>query len=220
MDYINKINFVFKTLIYILLILAFYSCFLIGFSVDEYFHHINGLVRFKYLFSLGDFDKFNFRNNQYYPGLYDTLVYSISHIFLIINKNIFINYLPQLMHVINYVFSLFGIIGLYIFTKKIFNDNVAVISVLLSLLNPFFFGHLSMNPKDIIIFSSLIWFCYFFYKYSMEDKKILRNIFFASIFVGIGCGVRLTFLVIIFPVVIFGLIQLLYKYKSYKINLI
>jgi 4-amino-4-deoxy-L-arabinose transferase-like glycosyltransferase len=123
------------------------------------------------------------------------------------------------MHFFNATFALLGVLGLFIFTKKIFNKNIAYISAFLTLLNPFFFGHIGMNSKDIIIFFSLIWFCNYFYSYCVDENKKIKNIILASVFVGFGCGVRLTFLITILPCVIIGLVFLIQKYRSNYLNL-
>ena len=201
------------TFIAFLLLLAWWCSLTVGLSTDEYFHHINGLVRFEYLKTFGEFKDYQFRNNEFYPGLYDTLSYSLGQIVFLINKNFYANNIDLLMHFVNISFSSLSILGLYIFTKKIFNTNIAILTSLLTLLNPFFFGHMGMNSKDLIVFFSLIWFCYYFYLYCTDDKKIIKNLFLSSIFIGFGCGVRLTFLVVIFPVIICGLIFLFNKYK-------
>ena len=197
-----------------LLLLAWWSSLTIGLSTDEYFHHNNGLVRYKFLSTFGEFQKFQYRNNEFYPGLYDTLSYAFGQIILLFNKKFYIENIDLIMHFVNISFSTLSIVGLFIFSKKIFNSNVAIFTCLITLLNPFFFGHMGMNSKDLIIFFSLIWFCYYFYLYCTEDKKIIKNLLLASFFIGFGCGVRLTFLVVIFPVVISGLFFLLNKYKT------
>ena len=69
-------------------------------------------------------------------------------------------------------------------------------------------------------FFSLIWFSYYFYLYCTENEKLIKNLLLASFFLGFGCGVRLTFLVVVFPVIICGLIILYNKYKSDYFNLI
>jgi hypothetical protein len=198
-----------------LLLLAWWSSLTIGLSSDEYFHHINGLVRFEYLKTFGEFKDYKFRNNEFYPGLYDTFTYTIGQIILLINKEFYSNNIDFTMHLVNISFSSLSIFGLYLFTKKIFNVNIAILTSLLTLLNPFFFGHMGMNSKDLIIFFSLIWFCYYFYLYCTEDEKIIKNLLLSSVFIGFGCGVRLTFVVIIFPVIICGLIFL---FKKYNLN--
>ena len=213
---VNKIGQIF---IWVLIIFTFYCSLIIGFSWDEYFHHINGLVRYKYLTSLGEFTKYDFRNNEFYPGLYDTITYGFGQIFFLINKKFYVDNLAELMHLMNVTFASLSILGLYLITKKIFNKNIATITAVLTLMNPFFFGHMGMNSKDLIIFFSLIWFCYYFYKYCLEDEKVFKNLLLSSIFIGFGCGVRLTFLVVIFPVVICGLFYLIKRYRSQYLNL-
>ncbi len=198
----------------LMFLLAWWSSLTIGLSSDEYFHHINGLVRYKYLISFGEFDGYEFRNNRFYPGLYDTISYAIGQIILLIDKKFYANNIDFVMHLVNISFSSLSILGLYLIVKKIFNNNIAILASLITLLNPFFFGHMGMNSKDVIIFFSLIWFCYYFYLYCVEDEKTTKNLLLASFFIGFGCGVRLTFPVVIFPVIICGLIFLFNKYKS------
>jgi len=198
----------------LLLILAWWSSLTIGLSTDEYFHHINGMKRFNFLVSLGDYKKIYFRNSEFYPGLYDTLSYAFGQIILLVNKKFYANNIDFVMHIVNISFSSLSILGLYLFSKKIFNKDIALITVLLTLLNPFFFGHMGMNSKDLIIFFSLIWFCYYFYLYCTEDIKNFKYLLLFSFFVGFGSGVRLTFAVVIFPAVLCGIIFLIKKYKD------
>ena len=212
----NKILLTFLSFV---LLLSWWSSLTIGLSSDEYFHHINGLVRFKYLITLGEFDGYDFRNNEFYPGLYDTLSYALGQIILLINKNFYANNIDFVMHLVNVSFSSLSILGLYLLTKKLFNTNIAILASLITLLNPFFFGHMGMNSKDLIIFFSLIWSCYYFYLYCTEDKKIIKNLLLTSFFIGFGCGVRLTFPVVIFPVIVCGLIFLYKKYEANYKNL-
>ena len=213
-------NRIIISVISLLILFAWWTSLSIGLSSDEYFHHINGLKRYNFLTSLGEDENFQFRNNEFYPGLYDTLSYAIGQIILIINKKFYANNIDIVMHSVNIIFSTLSILGLYLFSKKIFNKNIALVSVLLTLLNPFFFGHMGMNSKDIVIFFSLIWFAYYFYLYCVENKNITKNLLLSSFFIGFGCGVRLTFLVVVFPVVICGLIYLFNRYRSDYLDLI
>ena len=96
----------------------------------------------------------------------------------------------------------------------VFNKKIALITTLLTLLNPFFFGHMGMNSKDIIVFFAFIWSCYYFYLYCTENNDLLKNLICFSLFFGFGCGVRLTFIVVIFPVILAGLYYLLKKYRA------
>ena len=50
-----KIIFIFS-----LLVLGLYSSVITGFSWDEYFHHINGNVRFQFYATLGAVDRLDF----------------------------------------------------------------------------------------------------------------------------------------------------------------
>ena len=197
-----------------MLIFAWLSSIMLGLSWDEYFHHINGLVRYNFLTSLGEIQKYEFRNNKFYPGLYDTISYALTQIVFFIDKKFYINNIDVLMHIVNVSFSSLSILGLYLLTKILFNKRIALITCLLTLLNPFFFGHMSINSKDIIIFFSFIWFSYYFYRYCVESEKTFKNLILFSFFIGFGCGVRLTFLVVIFPVVIIGFYYLIRRFRS------
>ena len=201
-------------LIISLILFAYFNSLLIGLSWDENFHHVNGLLRFKYLSSLGKFQNYDFFNNKYYPGLYDTISYAIGHILQVFDENFYQKHIVEIKHSINFLFSVLSLLGLYLTLNFLFNKSISLLAVLLTLLNPFFYGHMGMNPKDIIIFFSLIWFCYFFYKYLFYEKNIYFNLVFASFFVGFGCGVRISFLAVIFPVLICGLIYLFNKSKD------
>ena len=207
-------NKILSSFIFLMLFFAWWSSLTIGLSSDEYFHHINGLVRYKFLISLGEIQKYEFRNNQFYPGLYDTISYAFGQIIFFINKKFYTNNIDFVMHFVNISFSTLSILGLYLITKKLFNKKIALIASLLTLLNPFFFGHMGMNSKDIIVFFAFIWSCYYFYLYCTEEKKLIKNLILFSLFFGFGCGVRLTFVVVIFPVIVVGLFYLFKKYQS------
>ena len=208
-----------SSFILLMLLFAWWCSLTIGLSSDEYFHHINGLVRYKFLVSLGEIQKFEYRNNEYYPGLYDTISYAIGQIIFLVNKKFYINNIDVVMHLVNVLFSTLSVLGLYLLTKKFFNKQIALFSILLTLLNPFFFGHMGMNSKDIIIFFALIWSCYYLYLYCIENSYSLKYVILFSLFFGFGCGVRLTFVVVIFPVIIVALYSLFKKYKSNYLQL-
>ena len=208
----------FISFIVFLLILAWWSSLNIGLSGDEYSHHINGLKRFNFLITLGEAKNYHFYNHELYPGIYDTLSYALGLIIFLINDEFYANNIDFVMHLINITFSSLSILGLYLLTKKIFNQNIAILAVFLTLANPFFFGHMGMNPKDIIIFFSLIWSSYYLYQYFINDEKI-KNLLFSSFFIGFGCGVRLPFIILVFPIILCGFIYLFNKYKSQYLNL-
>ena len=145
-------NSLYKLLVYFSLALVLFSLYCalnIGLSIDENYHHKNGGLRYLYLTSLGKFDAYDWQNTRYYPGLYDTIHYTL---FKFINFLIDTKHIVEIKHSINYLFSFLGILGLFLVNKKIFNKEVAILSFILTFLNPFFFGHMGMNPKDPIIF--------------------------------------------------------------------
>ena len=202
-------SYISTSIIVLLLILSLYNSTIIGLSWDETFHHINGKLRFEYLVSFGNFEKYNFLNNKYYPGLYDTLLFAVSKLI----TNIFgINFIVQSSHIVNWFFSILSLFGLYLTIKKVFSKNIAKITVILTFLNPFFFGHMSVNQKDNIIFFSLIWFSYFFIKYIKKfNYKRMRPLLFSVFFLSFGLGVRLSFGIIILPLIISGLVYIFIK---------
>ncbi len=210
----NKIILTLKFLIFFLLFFALWNSLIIGGSWDEPFHHANGVLRLRYLISFGNYENYQYANNQFYPGLYDTFSSTIS---FLINKFypefLRINFF-NIKHFVNFIFAALSVYGIYKFIK-IFskNDFLALTSTLLTIINPFFFGHMGMNPKDTIIFFSLIWFLYFFYKY-ISKKKDIKNLIYFSAFIGFGCGIRTSFLAIIFPIIIFGIIYYTQKFQT------
>ena len=210
---ISKKELIPHIIIFFLLIFSYYSSLIVGLSWDEIFHYINGKLRFEYLKTFGKFKDYNYANNIYYPGLYDTISYIIGYLIRIINGSFFENFFIEINHTINFIFGSLSLFGLFKLVKIFFNKNTAYLSCIFTLLNPFFFGHLGVNPKDIIIFFSYIYFIYFFLKYLNKDKNKISNILYTSFFIGFGCGIRISFLAIVFPIIIFGLIFLIKKKK-------
>jgi len=207
MNYSNKLIISLKIIITILIFFGLWNSLIIGASWDEPFHAANGIRRLRYLISFGEYQNYQYANNQFYPGLYDTFSASITNLIHKFYPIFFGNFFFNIKHFINFIFAALSIYGLYSFVK-LFSKNklLALLSSLLTILNPFFFGHMGINPKDTIIFFSLIWFLYFFYKYISKEKD-LKNLIFFSIFIGFGCGIRISFLGIIFPIILFGIIN-------------
>ena len=193
-----------------LVLLSYYCALKIGLNPDEAFHHANGAVRYLYLKSLGSFEGYDIWNTRYYPGLYDTMLYSIH---VLINNFIDIKYTVEIKHTINWLVSFLGIIGLFLLTKKIFNKEIAILSCILTLLNPIFFGHMGMNPKDPLTFTSLIWSIYFFYNYlnNIENSRF-KYLVLMSIAIGFGTSLRVTFISLLIPL-FFIWIYIIYKKK-------
>jgi hypothetical protein len=213
MDYSKKLIISLKIIITILIFFGLWNSLVIGASWDEPFHAANGIRRLRYLISFGEYHNYQYANNQFYPGLYDTFSSFISHLIYKFYPNFHGNFFFHIKHLINFIFAALSIYGLYSFVKLFSNNELlALLSSLLTLINPFFFGHMGINPKDTIIFFSLIWFLYFFYKYISKEKD-LKNLIFFSIFIGIGCGIRISFLGIIFPIILFGITNYIISFK-------
>ena len=205
-------NSYYKYLVYFtfcLILFSFYCSLKIGLSVDENYHHINGTLRYLYLKKLGNFDDFNWKNTRYYPGLYDTIHYALSKL---LNLFIDIKHVVKIKHTVNFLFSSLGILGLFYVNRKLFNKEVAIVSCILTLLNPTFFGHMGMNPKDPIIFFAIIWTIYFFVLYleNLETHR-LKYLILMCFFIGFGTGIRLTFAALILPLAIIWIYTLIKK---------
>ena len=122
-----------------LVLFSLYCALTIGLGIDESFHHTNGALRYLYLTTLGKFDAYDWENTRYYPGLYDTIHYALAKL---IDTFIDIKYVVEIKHSINYLFSSFGVLGLFFVNRKIFNKEIAILSCILTFLNPIFFGHM------------------------------------------------------------------------------
>jgi len=209
-------NKIFHFVFFLLLIFAFFNSIIIGISYDEPFHFINGKLRAEYINSLGKFNDFNYSDNKFYPGVYDTLSFYLVNLIQFFFKN---NYTYEIKHLINLFVSLFTLFGLYLFSKSYFNRRIAIFATLLLFINPFFFGHMSTNPKDIISCFSLVWIAYLLCKYCDEfEKSNYKNIILLGFFLGLGLGNRLAFLIIITPLFLITFIYLSEKYLSHKKN--
>ena len=208
-----KINNIALCIIIFLLLFSVYCALNIGLSWDEVQRHWQGAMRTDYFKSL-EFGKFEFKRggwSEIEPGLYDTFNFAITDLLL----KIFPGKLIGIKHSINLTFSLLSLIGLFLLSKKIFNKEIAYLATLLCFLNPFFFGHMSMNPIDTIISFSLIWFAYSIYLYCVNfEKKRLRFLILASFFMGFGLGTRLPFLIVPVPIMLTALIYVISKYSS------
>ena len=123
--------------------LSLYCALIVGMSWDEVYYHKIGEINLNYLLSFGlveeSFDqKFRF----------STLYWSLSSLLSQIAPQ---KYSVEAHHIINALLGLMIFVGVYQVTKKIFNKSVAKTSALFLFFLPFFFGHLAINNKDIII---------------------------------------------------------------------
>ena len=215
-----SLNKILLSLISLFLLFAIFCSIKIGMSWDEPQNHWQGAIRADYLKSL-EFGKFQFKPggwSEVEPGLYDTFSFFITDLLL----KIFPGKIIGIKHLTNLSISILTLIGLFILSKKIFNKKIAYLATFLCIINPFFFGHMSINPKDTVSCFALIWFTYYTYMYCINfENKSLRYLILASIFMGIGVGTRLPFFAVPIPIMISALIFIFVvhkkKFKEYQI---
>ena len=188
-------------ILFLLVFFAIYCSLIMGMSWDESFHYELGRNKLRYLLSLGKYEYQNFiyfANIGHFPGFYDTLTAFISQM---IPKK----YEVQIHHLINLFFSFNAIVGISKISKIIFNKKVSRIIFLIAFLNPIFFGHMSINPKDTIIAFSNIWATYFIIRYLQTHHLEIKRKYFSTLIgitIGFGLGVRVIFLGTLLPIFI------------------
>ena len=181
-----------------LILLAFYNAIIIGISWDENYYKILGEINLKYLFSLGQID-----TDYYSKFRYSTIYWSLTSLLSQVSPN---EFKDEAFHIINTFFGLGVLIGLYKVSKKIFNLNIAKISVVFLLLTPFYFGHLAINNKDIILALCHIWILYYCLKYNSKNysfKERAKICFKIALFAAIGTGIQLLFIGSLITVILF-----------------
>ncbi len=196
----------------LILFYTFYCSLVIGASWDEEYYHKIGAINLKYLLSFGMVEE-NFDQKFRFSTLYWSLSSLVSQI---VPKK----YSLEIHHIINTFFGLMIIVGVHQITKKIFNKTIARTSSIFLLLLPFFFGHLAINNKDIIITFAHVWIIYYLIKYTFKNfdlKNRILVLFKVAILSALGTGIQLFFLGSLAPILI---IFLFYFIVSKKKNLI
>jgi hypothetical protein len=196
------------TFLILLFAYSLYCSLIIGTAWDEFYHYKNGDNIFRYIFSLGQRDYVS-ANFIYHYGFYDFLAAFFS-------KNFTSKYLVEAHHLLNLFFSIFSVFGIYQLTKKMFNSKVGKITFLICFLNPVFFGHFSINPKDTIVAFSYIWiFCISLKYLEKQNNQSKKNtyLFYLTLLFSLGLGIRLTFLISLIPIFIILFFEI-YKNKK------
>ena len=122
----------------------------------------------------------------------------------------------EIWHLINSLVSIFTIFGIYRISRNLFNKKVGKIIFLLCFFNPTFFGHMAINPKDTIVAFANVWCTYFFLKYlKKQSSKVNLNYYvvLVGLTIGLGTGVRMPFILTLFPLFIFGVVDILFFKK-------
>ena len=197
---------------FLLIIYAIYCSFIIGLSWDEGFYQEIGKINLNYLLSFGLLDESYFSKFRY-----STLYWSLSSL---ITQSFPSSVAVEVFHLVNTIFGLLTIIGLYKVVKKLLNKQVARISSLILFFTPFFFGHLAINNKDIILSFSHVWITYYIIKYSFKEyffNKRFIILFKIATLCALGTGIQLLFLGSLLPIIfVFIMYLLLNKIKDYK----
>ena len=189
-------TFLKKYIFYIFILFSIYVAIIIGETWDESYHYEIGKITFNYIFSFGQINKDLFYREVYSPLLW-MVQYFISLIFPI-------NYKTEVMHVINLFFALTAAFGLKKITKILFNSRVSEYSFVLLLFYPVFFGHMSINSKDIFLASCHVWILYYVLKY-LRHPNLIRPIVLKlkiSVLLAIGTGIQLLFVGSLIPIIL------------------
>ena len=193
-----------------LLALFLYSSYCVtqlGMTWDVGFHYTLGKDRLDYLFSLGsnEVNKTPYVN-KFYTGTYST----ISALFVQFFPR---KYIIEAIYIFNLLFSIFAILGIYKISKELFNKQIGQIAFVICFFNPIFFGHMAMNSTDTVIAFANIWCTYLVIRYLKFQKIIKRKnnyVILLGLSLGLGLGVRHSFLITLLPVFIFLILEIFY----------
>ena len=200
----KKINLIFLATLFMY---SLYCAMQLGYTWDVLFYYDVGKERLDYLFSLGanEVDK-NIFARRFLTGAYSTI--SAFFVQLFPRK-----YILEGLYFINLCFSTLAIFGIYKVTKELFNKQIGQITFLLCFFNPIFFGHMAMNGIDTIIAFANIW-CFYeilrYLRYQQDNKKKNSYVIYCGLLLGLGLGVRYSFIATLFPIFLFLLLEIFY----------
>ena len=194
-------------LIILLGLFGLYCSLVIGSSWDEPFTNNNALAKINFIKSFGknlDYLKYNDFHN---PGFYEVILAFISNQF---SKLL----VYEIRHIINLILSFLTLVGVFLVTKICFDKKISLLVVLFCLVNPFFFGMMSITIRDMPICFAYVWSLYFCIQYvkNFSNNKNKFTIYLGLI-IGFGLGSRLGFVVNLLPLLV-GLIYFLFIYYN------
>ena len=137
-----------KIILILLISYSIYISLIVGMGWDEIVHQKNGKNLIRYLFSIGNLE-YRSLGLPFHFGFYDAFSHFVS-------LNFPIKYSVFSHHITNLFFSIMTIIGISQLTKFLFNKKLSKFVYVITFLNPIFFGHMSVNPKDTIIAFALV----------------------------------------------------------------
>lgn len=221
----NKLNYYLFYLFCIYLFVNFYLYKDFGLSIDEPSTRIHGLVSFNYIIEiLNKYLGFNFIENNSLPKLenYDFREYGVFYELLtvIIEKVLGLSEFNDIIYLKHFLNNLSFIISCIVFGKlifKYFNNTFFSLWGSFSLYStPRIFAQSFFNNKDLIFLSFFIFAIYFIF--SFFEKKSIKNLFLASIFLALLSSVRIVGFYLLILFLFFLLVEILEDKKN-KIKL-
>ena len=204
----------------LLIIFAFYCTLNVGISWDDFNHIDIGNRRLKYLLTFGSFDDYSggYPDQKSHPGFYYTLV-------VIVTKMFPKEFEIQIIHIINFLFSISATFGISKISKELFNEKVGKIVFLLCFINPIFFGHMAIDKNGVIVAFSNIWATYLIIRYLKNqniNEKRNRYAILGGLTIGLGLSVRIVFLSTLVPIITIFLLDILllkkFANKNFSFN--
>jgi len=208
---INKKNIIYFFFLTILVIFGIYCSISIGKSWDTFFFVNIGKERLSYLLSFGLLANDENFVSQLYPATYNTL------------SAFFLQLFPKTfelegVHLINFTFSFIASIGVYKVSKKLFNKEIGVLSFIIFIFYPIFYGHMAINDRDTIVTFSNIWITFYSLQYlKLNSYKNKKYIYYLGFLLALGMGVRFAFVATLIPIFIY-ILFLLKKKTGKNIN--
>jgi len=192
----------------ILITFSIYCSLTIGQSLDEHYHLLQGKITLDYLFSLGKMDK-DIAYHEYYSTIYWSFLYLITELFPS-------KFETDISHLVNLFFSFATIFGIAKITRVLFNKKVGSLVFIILFFYPVFFGHMSINFKDIILTFSHVWMIYLILRYLKKQnikKKANKYVVQIGLLTALATGIQLTFLGSQIPIILFIMIEIFYARK-------
>jgi len=133
-------NKILLSLIFILLLFGIYCSLIIGISWDEHFAQIHALAKIDFIKSLGQNKDYLKYEDFHNPGFFEVPLAFFSSLFPSY-------FMYEARHILNLLLSFGTLFGVFLVVKDNFDKKIALITVLLCLLNPFFFWFNVYNRK-------------------------------------------------------------------------
>jgi glycosyltransferase involved in cell wall biosynthesis/tetratricopeptide (TPR) repeat protein len=188
---------VFNTLALLLVIIMPIMSFKFAISGDEHWHYDYGNDIFNYFFHGDTTAQTATSGIQYYGGLFDFIVTSFYNIF-----HFWDHYTT--MHFINAVVGAIGIIYAGKLAKLLGGWNTGILTMILLVLSPSWFGHNFANPKDIPFSTGYIAGIYFIFLFLQAlPSPNIKHVFGLICSIGWAMGVRIGGLLLIAYLILF-----------------